>query len=108
MYQYLVGAILSLIMVISSVLLTWRWFSVIHGYTDPYVILYAFLLTVSLSLLILNALFIMNRTIREIESAKRLVSISYREIDERVERKIAEGLRDLEKRVDEMKRLIYR
>ncbi|WP_456328323.1 hypothetical protein [Archaeoglobus sp.] len=108
MYQNLVGAILSAIMVISSVLLTWRWFSVVHGEVDPYIVLYAFLLTLSLGLLLLNTLYVMKKAVEEIESAKRVVSIGYKEIEERLESKLSKGLRDIEECIDDIKRMMYR
>ncbi|ADB57091.1 hypothetical protein [Archaeoglobus profundus] len=108
MYQNLIGAILSAIMVISSVLLTWRWFSVVHGEVDPYIILCAFLLTLSLGLLLLNTLYIMRRTVEEIENAKRVVSIGYKEIEERLETKLSKGLRDIEESINDIRRMMYR
>jgi len=105
---HLVGIILGAIMVISTVLLTWRWFSVIHGYVDPYIVLCSFFLMVSLSLLILSILFTMRRMVEEIENAKRVVSISCREIEDRIERKIAEGFKDVEESLDKVRKIIYR
>ena len=108
MYQNLIGAILSAIMVISSVLLTWRWFSVVHGEVDLYVVLYAFLLTSSLGLLLLNTLYIMKKTVEEIENAKRVISIGYKEIEERLESKLSKGLSDIEEIVNDIRRRTYR
>ena len=108
MYQNLVGAILSAVMVISAVLLTWRWFSLVHEKVDPYIVLCSFLLTISLGLLLLNNLLVMKKTVEEIENAKRVVSIGYREIEERIEKKLAEGLKDIEMSIDEVKRMMYR
>ncbi|WP_457549892.1 hypothetical protein [Archaeoglobus sp.] len=108
MYQSLIGAILSAIMVVSSVLLTWRWFSVVHGEVDPYVVLYTFLLTSSLGLLLLNTLYIMKKTVEEIESAKRVISISFKEIEERLESKLLRSLRDIEDIVNDIRRTRYR
>lgn len=108
MYQMIGGAILSAVMVISSILLTWRWFQVVHGRVDSYVLFYAFLLTTSLGLLLLLTLYVMKRTVEEIESAKRVTSIGYREIEERLVDKLSRGLKEIEDRLNDLERRMYR
>jgi len=108
MYQIIGGAILSAIMIASSILLTWRWSQVVHGSVDFFVVFYTSLLITSLSLLLLLILYVMKTTVEEIESAKRVTSIGYREIEERLVNKISRGLREIEDRLSDLERRIYR
>lgn len=105
MYQMV---ILSAIMVISATLLTWRWFSVVHGDVDPYVVVYTFLFVLSLGILLLNNLFFMRRAVEEIYGTKRFVSISQKKVEERIEKKLNEGLKEIESRLEDVRKMIYR
>jgi len=108
MYQVMCGIILSALMVVSSVLLTLRWFQVVHGNTDLLTTFYASLLTASLGLLMILNLHVMRRTVEEVESAKRVTSIGYREIEDRLMERLSRGLKDIEDRLSELERRMYR
>ena len=108
MYHHIVAVVLSSVMVISSVLLTYRWFAVVHKNVDFYVVLFSFLLTTSLGLLLLDVLYVMRKTVEEVESSKRVISIGYREIEERIEKALQRGIREIEQEIDEIRRRFYR
>ncbi|GEM_PF-583732 len=96
------------LMVFSAVMLTYRWFSIVHGDVDPYIILFSFLLMFSLGILFIINLFIIKRNIEEISGLRRVLAISSREIENRVERVISDRVRYLERELDEIRRRIYR
>ncbi len=102
------GIVLSALMMLSAVGLTYRWFLVLHSTVDPWIVVFAFTLTLSLGLLLINVLLVMFKTIDEIESSKRIVSIGYKELEERIDKTIAKYMRDVEKEMDEIKRRMYR
>ena len=100
-------AILAALMVISAVLLTSKWLS-LHNSFDPVVVFFAFLFTLSLGLLIISLVIRIQSLMEELESAKRIIAMNSAEIEERVDSRLREYLRDLEERIEAIERRMYR
>jgi len=100
-------AILAALMVISAVLLTSKWLSLYNSF-DPVVVFFAFLFTLSLGLLIISLVIRIQSLMEELESAKRIIAMNSAEIEERVDSRLREYLRDLEERIEAIERRMYR
>ncbi len=100
--------ILCALMTISAVMLTYRWLSLVHNNVDFVVVFFAFLLTFSLGTLLLSMMFRMRRTVEELESTKRMISANADELEKRFEEKLFVYVRELEERLDEIQRRMYR
>ncbi len=100
--------ILSVLMMISAVILTYRWLSLVHNDVDFVVVFFAFLLTFSLGSLLLSMMFRMRRTVEELESTKRMIAANAEELEKRFEDKLFVYVRELEERLDEIQRRMYR
>jgi len=100
--------VLSALMIISAVMLTYRWILLVHNRIDFLVVFFAFLLTYSLGALLLSMMYRMRKTVEELESTKRMISANADELERRFEEKLATYVRDLEERLDEIQRRMYR
>ncbi len=100
-------AILAGLMVISSVILTWKWLS-LYDNVDSVVIFSAFLLTLSLSLLLLSMEYRMQKMKEEFESVKRAVAINSADLEEKMEGKLRAYMESIEFRLDRIERRLYR
>lgn len=100
--------VLSVLMMISAVLLTYRWLSLVHKDVDPAVVFFAFLLTFSLGALLLSMMFRMRKTVEELESTKRMIAANADDLERRFEGKLAAYVKELEERIDEIQRRMYR
>lgn len=100
--------ILSVLMMISAVVLTYRWLSLVHNDVDFVVVFFAFLLTFSLGSLLLSMMLRMRRTVEELESTKRMIAANADELERRFEEKLFVYVRELEERLDEIQRRMYR
>ncbi len=100
-------AVLVTVMVISAVLLTSKWLSLYNNF-DPFVVFFAFVFTLSLGLLIVSLVIRMQNLMEELESAKRIIAMNSAEIEERVDTRLREYLRDLEERIESIERRMYR
>ncbi len=100
-------AVLAGIMVISSVTLTWKWLS-LYDRVDAVVIFSAFLLTLSLGLLLISMEYRMQKMKEEFESVKRAVAINSADLEEKMEGKIRAYMESIEFRLDRIERRLYR
>ncbi len=100
-------AILAGLMVISSVTLTWKWLS-LYDNVDSVVIFSAFLLTLSLSLLLLSMEYRMQKMKEEFESVKRAVAINSADLEEKMEGKLRAYMESIEFRLDRIEKRLYR
>lgn len=100
-------AVLAGIMVISSVSLTWKWLS-LYNRVDSVVIFSAFLLTLSLGLLLISMEYRMQKMKEEFESIKRTVAINSADLEEKMEGKIRAYMESIEFRLDRIERRLYR
>ena len=100
-------AIFAGIMVISSVILTWKWLS-LYDNVDGVVIFSAFLLTLSLGLLLISMEYRMQKMKEEFESVKRTVAINSADLEEKMEGKIRAYMESIEFRLDRIERRLYR
>jgi len=100
--------VLSVLMIISAVMLTYRWLSLVHNNVDFAVVFFAFLLTFSLGALLLSMMFRMKKTVEELESTKRMIAANADDLERRFEEKLFVYIRELEERLDEIQRRMYR
>jgi len=100
--------ILSVLMMISAVMLTYRWLSLVHNDVDFAVVFFAFLLTFSLGALLLSMMFRMRKTVEELESTKRMIAANADDLEKRFEQKLFAYVKELEERLDEIQRRMYR
>ncbi len=100
--------VLSVLMIISAVMLTYRWLSLVHNNVDFAVVFFAFLLTFSLGALLLSMMLRMRRTVEELESTKRMIAANADDLERRFEEKLFVYIRELEERLDEIQRRMYR
>jgi predicted nucleotide-binding protein (sugar kinase/HSP70/actin superfamily) len=100
--------VLSALMVISAVLFTYRWLSLIYNNADPYIVFFAFLLTLSLGALLVDVIFKIRRTVEELESTKRLIAANTDDLEKRLEDKLAVYMRDIEERLDEIQKRMFK
>ncbi len=100
--------VLCLLMMLSAVILTYRWLSLVHNGVDFVVVFFAFLLTFSLGALLLSMMFRMRKTVEELESTKRMIAVNADELEKRFESKLATYMREMEEKIDEIKRRMYR
>ncbi len=100
--------LLSALMTISAVILTYRWLSLVHNNVDFVVVFFAFLLTFSLGALLLSMMFRMGKTVEELESTKRMIAANADELERRFEERLAVYVRDLEERLDDIRKRMYR
>jgi len=99
--------ILAVLMVVSAVLLTSEWLSIYNNFNLT-VVFFAFLFTLSLGALIISLVIRMQNLMEELESAKRIISMSSVEMEERIDARLREYLRDLEERIESIERRIYK
>ncbi len=99
--------VLAALMVISAVLLTSEWLSIYNNFSFA-VVFFAFMLTLSLGALIICLIVRMQRLMEELESAKRIIAMNSAEVEERIDSRLREYLRDLEERIESIERRIYR
>ena len=100
--------VLSVLMIISAVMLTYRWLSLVHNNVDFVVVFFAFLLTFSLGALLLSMMLRMRKTVEELESTKRMIAANADDLERRFEEKLFVYIRELEERLDEIQRRMYR
>ena len=100
--------ILSVLMMISAVMLTYRWLSLVHNDVDFAVVFFAFLLTFSLGALLLSMMFRMRKTVEELESTKRMIAANADDLEKRFEQKLFAYVKELEERLDEIQRRMCR
>ncbi len=100
-------AALAAVMVVSAVLLTSKWLSLYNNF-DPFVVFFAFVFTLSLGLLIISLVMRMQSLMEELESAKRIIAMNSAEIEDRIDSRLREYLRDLEERIEAIERRMYR
>ncbi len=100
--------VLSILMMVSAVLLTYRWLSLVRSDVDLAVVFFAFLLTFSLGTLLLSMMFRMRKTVEELESTKRMIAANADDLEKRFEEKLSVYIKELEERIDEIQRRMYR
>ena len=100
--------ILSVMMIISATLLTYRWLSLVHNDVDFAVVFFAFLLTFSLGALLLSMMFRMKKAVEELGSTKRTIAANMDDLEKRFEEKLFVYIKELEERLDEIQRRMYR
>ena len=100
-------AVLTVLMIVSAVLLTSEWLSIYNNFNLT-VVFFAFLFTLSLGALIISLVIRMQNLMEELESAKRIISMSSVEMEERIDARLREYLRDLEERIESIERRIYK
>ncbi len=98
----------SALMIISAVVLTYRWLSLVHNNVDFVVVFFAFLLTFSLGALLLSMMYRMGKTVEELESTKRMIAANADDLERRFEERLSVYIRDLEEKLDEIQRRMYR
>jgi len=98
---------LAVLMVISAVILTYKWLS-IYDNVDFVVIFSSFLLTLSLGSLLISMEMRMQKLKEEIDSAKRIIATNSYNLEERIENKIAAYVDVLDDRLERIERRIYR
>lgn len=95
------------VMVVSAIVLTWKWLS-LYDNVDGVVIFSAFLLTLSLSLLLISIEYRMQKMKEEFESVKRAVAINSADLEEKIEGKIRAYMESIEFRLDRIEKRLYR
>ncbi|WP_048092129.1 hypothetical protein [Geoglobus acetivorans] len=95
------------VMIISAVILTWKWLS-LYDNVDAVVIFSAFLLTLSLGLLLISMEYRMEKMKEEFESVKRTVAINSADLEEKIEGKMRAYLDSIDDRLDKIERRLYR
>ncbi len=100
--------VLSVLMIVSAVMLTYRWLSLVHKDVDFAVVFFAFLLTFSLGALLLSMMLRMKGTVEELESTKRMIAANADDLERRFEEKLFAYIKELEERLDEIQRRMYR
>ncbi|MBE8540015.1 hypothetical protein [Geoglobus acetivorans] len=95
------------VMIISAVILTWKWLS-LYDNVDAIVIFSAFLLTLSLGLLLISMEYRMEKMKEEFESVKRTVAINSADLEEKIEGKMRAYLDSIDDRLDKIERRLYR
>ncbi|RUM34434.1 MAG: hypothetical protein DSY33_02195 [Archaeoglobus sp.] len=98
---------LAVLMIVSAILLTTEWLSA-YNIFNPVVVFFAFLFTLSLGALILSLVIRIQNLMEELESAKRIISMSSAEIEERVDLRLREHLREIESRIESIERRMYK
>ncbi|RLI86288.1 MAG: hypothetical protein DRO98_05565 [Archaeoglobales archaeon] len=98
---------LTAIMTFSAVMLTYKWLS-LYDNVDAAVIFFAFLLTLSLGILIISIELRMQRVMEEFESTKRTIAINADDLESRIEAKLNVYMNSLEEKIDRIERRIYR
>uniref|UniRef100_A0A7C4WCY5 Uncharacterized protein n=1 Tax=Geoglobus ahangari TaxID=113653 RepID=A0A7C4WCY5_9EURY len=99
--------LLSILMVASAVILTWKWLS-LYDKVDSVIILSAFVLTLSLSLLIISVEYRMQKMKEEFESVKRAIALNSADLEERIEGKLRAYIEPIEKHLERIDRKLYR
>ncbi len=107
MNDILRDVVVAVVMVISSILLTAQWLTLYNSF-NPIVVFFAFLFTLSLSILIISLILRISELMNELESTKRIIAMNSAEIEERIDSRLREYLRDLEERIESIERRIYR
>ncbi len=97
----------AVLMVFSAVLLTWKWLS-LYDNVDAVVVFSAFLLTLSLGLLLLSLEYRMQKMREEFENLKRLIAVNSDDLESRIEGKLRAYMDGLEDRLERIERRIYR
>ncbi len=95
------------LMVISAVILTWKWLS-LYDRVDAIVIFSAFLLTFSLGMLLLSLEYRMYRMREEFENLKRLIAVNADDLESRIDGKFKIYMESLEERLERIERRLYR
>ncbi len=97
----------AVVMVISAVVLTWKWLS-LYNNVDAVVITSAFLLTVALSLLLLSMEYRMESMKEEYESLKRTIAVNADDLEIRFENKLRAYMDGVDERLERIERRLYR
>jgi len=100
--------IFSILMMISAIMLTIRWYSLAYNSIDPYITFFTFLLMFSLGALLLNITWKMKSTREELGSMKRVIMANTSELEKRLDHKLERYLKELKDRLDEIERRLYR
>ncbi len=100
--------LLSIIMALSAVMLTYRWIMIVHKNVDFFVVFFAFMLTASLASLLLSMMYRMSKTVEELESTKRMIAANADELERRFEEKMYLYVKELEERLDEIQKRLYK
>jgi len=99
--------LLSILMIASAVTLTWKWLS-LYNKMDSVIILSAFVLTLSLSLLIISVEYRMQKMKEEFESVKRVIALNSADLEGRIEGKLRAYIEPIEKHLERIDRKLYR
>jgi len=100
--------LLSAVMAFSAVMLTYRWIQIVHKNVDYLVVFFAFLLTASLATLLLSMMYRMSKTVEELESTKRMIAANADELERRFEEKMFAYVREIEERLAEIQKRLYK
>ena len=95
------------VMVISAVVLTWKWLS-LYNNVDAVVITSAFVLTVALSLLLLSIEYRMENMKEEYESLKRTIAVNADDLEIRFENKLRAYMDGIDERLEKIEKRLYR
>ncbi|MFO7967254.1 MAG: hypothetical protein R6U44_06620 [Archaeoglobaceae archaeon] len=98
---------LVVIMVFSSVMLTYNWL-LLYDRVSSAVMFFAFLLTLSLGALIISLILRMKEVMEEFESTKRAIAVNTDDLESRIDSKLQAYIDPLEGRLDRMERRSYR